>query len=305
MSNGVLIGLDWGTTNVRAALLDAHGNAIDERRGESGVGQFNQKDFERNFDALTQDWPQVPAIAAGMVGSRQGWVEAEYLSVPCDTEVLSNSLISFKYGERDITIVPGLKLENGARYDVMRGEETQLAGFLAAHENFTGTIIMPGTHSKWVTLKSGRIVDFQTYMTGEFFDAVSEHTILRHSVSDQTGPDSFFADKVKMLAANSGSIEGELFGLRARHLLEECDAGRLRQELSALLIMAELRAGQTDGFDLNQHVVLVGTETLTVFYETALKAMGCSTQNHRGTTLVWPALFDLAAKANLIEGQIA
>ncbi len=305
MSNCILIALDWGTTNVRAALLDSNGNVLDERRGESGVGQFNRQQFEDNFDHLTKDWPNVPAIAAGMVGSRQGWMEAQYLPVPCDIDLLSNSLVSFEYNTRQITIVPGLKLDNGKRFDVMRGEETQLAGFLANQSGFTGTIIMPGTHSKWVRLVNGRITSFQTYMTGEFFDAVSEHTILRHSVSDHTGPDSLFAEKVNTLASGSGSIEGELFGLRARHLLEECDAGRLRQELSALLIMAELRAGQLDGFELNENVVLVGTETLTVFYETALEALGCNPQKFKGTALVWPALFDLALKAKLIEGPSA
>ena len=305
MSDGVLIALDWGTTNVRAALLDSNGSVLDERRGESGVGQFNRQQFEGNFDDLTRVWPMVPAIAAGMVGSRQGWVEAEYLPVPCDTDLLSNSLVSFNYGARQITIVPGLKLDDGKRFDVMRGEETQLAGFLAIQTGFTGTVIMPGTHSKWVKLENGRITSFQTYMTGEFFDAVSEHTILQHSVSDQTGPDSFFAEKVKTLSSGTGSIEGELFGLRARHLLEKCDSGRLRQELSALLIMAELRAGQLDGFELNENVTLVGTETLTVFYETALEALGHNAQKHKGTTMVWPALFDLAGKAKLFEGSSA
>ena len=305
MSQGVLIALDWGTTNVRAALFDINGTVLEERRGESGVGQFSKQQFGDHFEILTKGWPKVPAIAAGMVGSRQGWSEAEYLAVPCDTQALSKALVSFQHEGQSITIVPGLKLDNGSRFDVMRGEETQLAGFLTSHTGFTGTIIMPGTHSKWVSLVDGRIVNFQTYMTGEFFDAVSSHTILSHSVSDNTGPDSVFAKKTKDLAAGSGSIEGELFGLRARHLLEGCHEGHLRQELSALLIMAELRAGQQDGFKLDEDTTLIGTETLTVFYETALAALGHSPQKHRGTKLVWPALRDLAIKAKLIEGCCA
>ena len=305
MSDPALIALDWGTTNVRAALLDSHGAVLEERRGESGVGQFNTQQFEQQFETLTQGWPNISAIAAGMIGSKQGWVEAPYLDVPCNTNQLSQSLVSFQNNGRDVTIVPGLKLDNGARYDVMRGEETQLAGFLAHHKGFSGTVIMPGTHSKWVMLENEHIVDFRTYMTGEFFDAVSEHTILRHSVSDQSGPDSIFDQKVKELSETTGSIEGELFGLRARHLLEGCGEGRLRQELSALLIMAELRAGVLDGFALQQNVVVIGTDTLTVFYETALAALGHASKRFKGTTLVWPALLDLAVKAKLIDGQAA
>ena len=301
-TDGSLIALDWGTTNVRAALLDNQGQLLDERRGESGVGSFSKEQFAGRFDELSAGWPVVPVIAAGMVGSRQGWQEADYLPCPASTDDLANALTTFDHSGRTISIIPGIKLDDGNRFDVMRGEESQLAGHLISEPEFTGIIVMPGTHSKWVHLDDGKIVSFRTYMTGEIFEAISDHTILRHSVTAPDGPNHYFSEKVTALVQNGGSIEGDIFGLRARHLLDNCDAGRLRQELSALLIMAELRAGQMDGFALGDEVILIGAEELTAFYETALSALGKKSRRIKGTTLVWPALFELARRAGLVEG---
>lgn len=302
---GSLIALDWGTTNVRAALLDMHGTPLDERRGESGVGTLDVNQFGQRFDELTKDWPNVSAIAAGMVGSRQGWSEANYLTCPVSAADLSSSLHRFTHDGRSISIVPGLKLDDGSRFDVMRGEESQLAGFLTLNPGYSGTIIMPGTHSKWVNVKDGTIAGFRTYMTGELFEAISEHTILRHSVSIEKEPDATFASTAGQLAKKPGSIEGQLFGLRARHLLGSADEKELRQELSALLIMGEIRAGEQDGFTLSGETVLIGTEGLTAFYETALAATGHKTRREKGTSLVWPALFAMASKAGIIEQAAA
>ena len=299
--HAAMIGLDWGTTNVRAALLDRHGNLLEERRGESGVGQFTRSQFETRFDELTEGWPLVPVVAAGMVGSKQGWVEAEYLACPASPQDLAKALKFFKYKDWDITIVPGIKFQDVKRHDVMRGEESQIAGFLASDSDYSGCLIMPGTHSKWVTLQNGRVVDFRTYMTGELFEALSKHSILRHSVTvDENGKD-FFTSKVQSLVADGNSVEGDFFGLRARHLLEGADPIRLRQELSALLITAEIRAGVQDGFSPDDTVILIGAEGLTEFYRLALEAMGRKAKPVKGTTLVWPALHHLASQSHHLE----
>ena len=146
---GALITLDWGTTNVRAALLDKHGHVLEERRGESGVGKYDRAQFEQRFDQLTVGWPPVPAMAAGMVGSRQGWSEAAYLPCPASINDLVQGLHEIAHEGRRIIIVPGVKLDDGTRCDVMRGEESQLAGLLTQISDFSGTVLMPGTHSKW------------------------------------------------------------------------------------------------------------------------------------------------------------
>ncbi len=302
-NSAALIAVDWGTTNVRVALLDVSGKVLDERRGESGVGHFSAQQFEQRFDELTADWPMVPAIAAGMIGSRQGWREADYIACPASLKNLADALHTFDYNGRSITIIPGIKLDDGKRFDVMRGEESQLTGFLAKHSDFTGCVIMPGTHSKWVTLENGTVSDFRTYMTGEIFEALSEHSILKHSVMADDGGDEYFSAKSAQIAEDKQSLEGELFGLRARHLLEGCATERLRQELSAALIMAELQAGIQDGFILANPVYLIGTENLTSFYEIALRALGYRPLSVRGTSLVWPALFHLAGNAGIIRTE--
>ena len=307
-SNGLIV-LDWGTTNVRLALLDSNGTVLEERRGESGVGSFSQQQFEAHFDKLTADWPSLPAIAAGMVGSRQGWQEAPYLTCPASTNDLAQGLRRFTHRNQEILIVPGLALNNGSRFDVMRGEESQIAGFLTQAPHFSGALLMPGTHSKWVQIENGQIVNFQTYMTGEVFEAISKHTILRHSLAggerESASDTPHFDKKVRELAAKPKSAEGALFGLRARHLLQASESEQLHQELSAILIMGELTAGQSDGFQLGEEVTLIGSGGLTNLYKTALGALGKSAKCVRGTGLVWPALFDIARKSNLITGSAA
>jgi 2-dehydro-3-deoxygalactonokinase len=302
--NGLIV-LDWGTTNVRLALLDKRGSVVEERRGESGVGSYSQTQFASHFDKLTNGWPMVPAIAAGMVGSRQGWQEASYLPCPASTHDLAKGVRHFTHDNRPILIVPGLALDDGQRFDVMRGEESQIAGFLTTSPDFSGTLLMPGTHSKWVRIEDARIVSFHTYMTGEVFEAISQHTILRHSLSDEPGDSPHFHQKVQELAANAASSEGALFGLRARHLQQDCSPQQLHQELSAILIMAELRAGQADGFDLADEVTLIGSGGLTSLYKDALAALGKKASCVRGSGLVWPALFAIACKSKLISGTVA
>lgn len=301
MSGPRLIAMDWGTSNARAALLDADGSVLEEQSGHSGVGELGAIGFALRFGELTNDWPKLPAIACGMIGSRQGWREAEYLDCPLNVGDIAENLTVFEHEGEKVAIVPGLKLDDGWRYDVMRGEETQLAGFLAQCPDFSGTVIMPGTHSKCVAIRSGKVTTFQTYMTGDLFAAISDHTILRHTVSEAGDTDTGFASVAAAIAGEDRPIDGRLFGLRAKALLGGSDEASLRQELSALLIHSELRAAVDDGYVLDDHTVLIGAPPLTARYVALLKAQQIIAEQIEGTGLVWPALFDLAAKADLME----
>ena len=182
--SGALIVLDWGTTHVRAALLNADGTVLEEREGVSGIGSDDAKQLAEKFDALVENWPGAPAIAAGMIGSRQGWKEAAYVDLPVSTEQLAQSLTRFQHNERTIAIVPGLAINAHDHHDVMRGEESQIAGLIAQHPKLDAALIMPGSHSKWVRVEKGAVTSFQTYLTGEAFKAFGEHTILRHSITE-------------------------------------------------------------------------------------------------------------------------
>ena len=298
--NPVLIGLDWGTTNVRAALLAKDGTVLEERQDRSGVGEFSEQQYLSHFNKLTAEWPDVPALAAGMVGSRQGWVEADYLPCPSRPADLAAGLTNVPLTERTLAIVPGIKMAGPTRFDVMRGEETQIAGLLAERSDQSGTVIMPGSHSKWVELCDGGIESFGTYLSGELFSALSQHTILRHSLGGEINLQAFDA-KCAELASGTKSIEGQLFALRARDLLAGADREALLSELSALVIMGELRAGQRDGYGLANNVNVIGTGSLVDLYRRALNALDLEAQILDGTALVWPALLDIASKTSWLE----
>ncbi|MFD0915021.1 2-dehydro-3-deoxygalactonokinase [Pseudahrensia aquimaris] len=303
MGSGVLIALDWGTTHVRAALLGADGQALEERNGESGVGHFTAAEFEARFDELTEGWPNVPAVACGMVGSRQGWHEAKYLECPASTDELAGALSSFKVGERLVTIVPGLTVRHKASgHDVMRGEEAQLAGLIAREPDFSGTVVLPGTHSKWARLDSGRIVDFQTYMTGEIYSALSKHTILSHSIDDSGAPldDTAFRVAFGDVFFTNGSDWSRFFGIRAGQLIVGEGLGEGAAKLSGTLIGAEFAAAVKDGFD-DLSLTIIASGELGRLYAAGAQVLAWEVTVYKGTDLVWPALFSIAQAANLME----
>jgi len=303
-ADGILIAIDWGTTNVRAALLRGDGMLLEERRGDSGVGRFSEREFGARFDELTREWPKVPVIAAGMVGSRQGWHEAPYIACPTGLSDLGAKLETFRYGRFDISIVPGLSCQHrGAENDVMRGEEAQILGLLARYPDHSGTLVLPGTHSKWVEILGGTIIRFQTYLTGDLFEALSRHSILSHSMenSDETWADEAFIAGFADIFDGRGSDLGRFFPLRADQLVLGADvAANRRERLSGLLIGMEFAAAQKDGFDTSS-LAIIGTGELIRLYEIGARHLHLKCQLHRGTNLIWPALMELARQAGLLE----
>ncbi len=295
--SGALIALDWGTTNVRAALLDAAGIALETRHGQSGIGHLDADGFAARFADLTEGWPDIPAISCGMVGSRQGWREADYL--PCPTGVAD--LAAYLTAIGPLHIVPGLKVETDSQRDVMRGEETQIAGLLARVPRFSGTIVLPGTHSKWANVKDGTVTGFRTYMTGDLFAALSAHTILRHSVGDDgKATEDTYADAVRDAIAAPGSVAGALFGIRADTILRGASGQAGRERLSGMLIGMELEAAARDGFDV-QDVAIIGSGVVMERYKSALAVLDATVQPFQSDDLVWPALMTIARHAGLLE----
>lgn len=298
---GTLIALDWGTTHVRAALLDGDGAVLEERHGESGVGQFTEAEFAARFAELTHGWADLPALAAGMVGSKQGWQEATYLPCPTGLDGLASSLTPVD-GQASLQIVPGLKMhdESTGRHDVMRGEESQIAGLLAHEPDYSGTIVLPGSHCKWVHMKKGEIVHFTTYMTGELFAAMAEHTMLRPCVeADESDNKGAFQQGVADIFTSSRSAWSTLFDLRGRSLLAGAHNGALRERLSGLLIGMELEAAARDGYDV-QAFTLIGSASLTERYQRAGSVLQADMVTYEGTDLIWPALMTIARRAKLI-----
>ena len=179
------IAVDWGTSNLRAWLMGKDG-VIGMVTSDKGMGALERDGFEPELLRLVGDYlPEsgtVPVIACGMVGARQGWHEAPYVTTPCTAPGVGQAVTPEVRDPRlKVRILPGVSQASPA--DVMRGEETQIAGFLAANPEFDGVLCLPGTHTKWVHISAREIVSFRTFMTGEIFALLSGQSVLRHSVA--------------------------------------------------------------------------------------------------------------------------
>ncbi|AXI42097.1 2-dehydro-3-deoxygalactonokinase [Sulfitobacter sp. SK011] len=272
MSTGATewIAVDWGTSNLRVWAMQ--GDVVLARAGsDAGMGGLTRDGFGPALAALTDDWglpSNVPVIACGMVGSRQGWVEAPYRSVPCTP--LGDRMIKVPGAAKDIRIIPGLKQDTPA--DVMRGEETQIAGFLALNPNWDGVICLPGTHAKWVQISAGEVVSFQTFMTGELFALISTGSVLRHSVQSDGWDADAFVEAVSDTLSRPEKLAARLFSIRAEDLLNATPAPVSRARLSGALIGTELAAARP--YWLGQQVAIIGADATARHYVEALAAQG-------------------------------
>jgi len=209
-------------------------------------------------------------IACGMVGSRQGWAEAAYQVVPC-APVGDRPVEAPTQDPRlDVRILRGVKQTKPA--DVMRGEETQIAGFLAKSPGFDGVLCLPGTHTKWVHISAGEIVSFRTFMSGEVFALLSQQSVLRHSISHDGWDSTAFEAGLSQAISRPESLAAEFFSIRATSLLTDVTGAASRARLSGLLIGAELAAARP--YWLGQHVALIGAQNLSDLYAQALKTQG-------------------------------
>ena len=245
---GAGIVIDWGTTNVRAYRLDAAGGTVRDRRASAhGIVNVPDRAFRAAFDALIGDWlaaaPGTPVLMAGMIGSRQGWVEAPYAACPVTAADLAAAVVAVP-GLPDVAIVPGVSYRApGDRYDVMRGEEVQIFGALQRAGD--GVLCLPGTHAKWAVVAGGRLERFATAMTGEVYDALAKHTILGTLMADRGGTaggsEAAFGRGLER-AAESGGLLHHLFSVRADGLFDVVPADALADYLSGILIGHEVEA---------------------------------------------------------------
>ncbi len=265
------IAVDWGTSNLRAWAMGADG-PIHHAESPEGMGKLSRDQFEPALLRLIEPWlgtEAMPVIACGMVGARQGWLEATYRAVPC-APVAAGDLVPVPTQDARlcVVIVPGLQQPEPA--DVLRGEETQIAGALSLMPNFDGVICLPGTHSKWAHVSAGEVVSFQTFMTGEMFALLSQQSVLRHGMAGDGWDQGAFDRGVDDAFSRPEKIAARLFTLRAEGLLAGLSADSARARLSGLLIGSELAAAKP--YWLGQRVVLVGAERLAASYAQALAA---------------------------------
>ncbi|ETX15601.1 2-keto-3-deoxy-galactonokinase [Roseivivax halodurans JCM 10272] len=268
------IAVDWGTSNQRAWLMDGTGRVIDRRASDRGMNTLARADFEGALLDLVGDalpaMRETPVIVCGMAGSQQGWAEAPYRKAPCAPPGLAEATRAPTTDPRiTVRILPGIRQDRPA--DVMRGEETQIKGFLAAHPSFDGVICLPGTHTKWVQISAGEVVSFRTFMSGELYALIAGQSVLRHTLADGWDDKAFDA-AVSEAISNPAMTAATLFSLRAEALLHELPGASARARLSGTLIGLEL--GGARPYWLGQPIMLAGEGGLATAYAAALKAQG-------------------------------
>ncbi|MFM0338393.1 2-dehydro-3-deoxygalactonokinase [Paraburkholderia fungorum] len=332
LGHAVLIGLDWGTTSLRAYLFDAAGKVLDTRASTAGIMNLPRSAEQGGFDAAFDDacaaWlgqtPGLPVIAAGMVGSAQGWMEAPYIDAPANADALVAGIVRVKAAcGVTLHIVPGV-LQRGELPNVMRGEETQIFGALGVDTGSADSskhggkpggkqsgqhalIGLPGTHAKWVVVQAGRIERFHTFMTGEVFAALREHTILGRTMltPDRADTESFLHGVSIAREKGQAGLLATVFSARTLGLTGQLSREQQPDYLSGLLIgheLAGLDAVLTQQQDslAGQTLRLIGNEALCERYRLALAQFGC-TQAELVKHATERGLWRVAAQAGLVK----
>ena len=295
-----LIAIDWGTSSLRGARFDRHGQRLDERHLPRGILSVVAGEFPAVLQECFGDWmqeTQALCLLSGMVGSRQGWQEAPYCPCPAGFAELGQHLLWLQPGR--LAIVPGLSVQHHeglpagfavAQHDVMRGEEIQIFGALALSGLQDATVVLPGTHSKWARVVRGAITGFRSFMTGEVYALMRQHSILSRTLpADAPWHEGAFAQAV-LLAQHTPSVLSSLFATRTLALFDTLPADQHPSFLSGLLIGEELRAMQSHS---SGALLLVGSATLTLRYQCALQALGLTARS-LGDEATWAGHLALA-----------
>lgn len=273
--------IDWGTSSFRAYLVKPDGTIIERSESARGILTVAKGEHEGLLAGIIGGWFSGGALGivmSGMIGSRQGWLEAPYARCPAGLQEIAAAMATIKTRTLGaIGLVPGVStLDGDGSPDVMRGEETQILGALAAMNRAEGTFVLPGTHSKWARVEAGRIMSFSTYMTGEIFAALKDHTILGRSMEAASEDNSGFAEGVRAAARleRPGDVLHAVFMTRTLGLFDRLRPGQLSNYLSGLLIGAELLSGAQGA----QEAIVIGSPALTARYCAAGEVLGMTLQ---------------------------
>lgn len=271
-----MIGIDWGTTSLRAYRLGPAGEVLAKHDSADGILSVPAGGFPAVLRRVAGAWlaeGESRVLLCGMVGSRQGWVEAPYLPCPASPAGIAANLTRLAFPGAELRLVPGLSTRDaGGVPDVMRGEETKLVGLLA--QGVSGLVCLPGTHSKWVRLEAGRVAGFATHMTGELRAVLLDHSILGRLAAPGESPAAFARGVAR--SGQPGGLLHHAFGTRALGLHGELAAAETASYLSGLLIGHEIRAAMRDA----EPVHLAAAATLAAPYATALGLLGVACHQH-------------------------
>ena len=295
---GNLIAIDWGITNRRGYLLDADGSVLEVRQDNCGIMNLASATFAVALTDFINDWRDQNAtepsvLMSGMIGSRQGWIEAPYVACPVRRDGLICDVVPAP-GLRNCFIVPGVCLsDRAARHDVMRGEEVQIFGAIRLIGQDTAILCLPGTHSKWAQIKDGWLVDFTTAMTGELFQVLREHSILGALMNTQSNHDEAAFRKGVDASGRIGGLLSHIFSVRADGLFGTLTDNAQFSHLSGILIGHEIRDLSEAHKAKNKELLLVGSTHLTAMYGAAMSHLGLAYRTVDGDEAAICGFFDL------------
>jgi 2-dehydro-3-deoxygalactonokinase len=286
-----LVAVDWGTSSLRVARIGGDGAVLEERASERGILTVPAGAFPELLRETCGDWlhqPEALCLVSGMAGSRQGWQEAPYCTCPAGFADVARALAWIEPDR--IALVPGLSFEFLGTPDALRGEEVQVFGAMDLLRMDEGVFVLPGTHCKWVRAWEGRVQSFATFMSGEFYALLRQHSILARTMPAEDGP----IDEAAFLrgvhhAQQARSLLHSAFSARTLALFERLPTAALPSYLSGLVIGEELRARALHGLE----VVLIGAPALTERYAMALATLGCASRS-LGSEATWRGHWALA-----------
>jgi 2-dehydro-3-deoxygalactonokinase len=288
-----LLAVDWGTSSLRGALICSDGVVLDKRAFPQGIMQVAHGQFQHVFEQRFGDWMigETLCLISGMAGSRQGWREAPYCPCPSGFEDIAQHL---QWIEKDrIGIVPGLSAFNDQTPDVMRGEEIQIFGALSNLQIAEAEFVLPGTHSKWAMVAGGHIQSFKTFMTGEFYALLSQHSILAKTcLPDAPWKKDVFLEGV-MQSQKLGGLLHHAFSARSLALFEKLNPAQSSSYISGLLIGEEIKSARSSQTGMNTPLFILGNSQLTQRYACALAALEIQAQSLTDE-ITWSGLWSLA-----------
>lgn len=273
-----MIAVDWGSSSLRAFRIGDDGDVLETRRSGQGVLKAHGN-FATVLSGMIAGWDDALVVMAGMIGSRQGWLEVDYVACPAGVAQIAagmQPLPADALPGREVWVVPGLSVFDAWQVpDVMRGEESQVCGLLPLLAAGTHFACLPGTHSKHVRVADGRIIDFSTLMTGEMFEVLRAHSVLGRLMELGLPDDAAFAEGLAM-AERPGGLLRQLFTVRSRGLFDQIPPARLAGYLSGILVGHELQCIPADA----GHVHVVSSDGLAGPYLHALRARGFTASHH-------------------------
>lgn len=291
-----LLAVDWGTSSFRLMHLGADGDLINQISSSKGISKLSVEEMEpyllEQINTLNPELLSSPIIMCGMIGSAIGWQEVAYAPCPTDPSGLASQLERLNVESVNAYIVPGLNTVSPLGLpDVMRGEETQVVGWLAQAseaDKKDSILCLPGTHAKWVQISEGKVENFNTALTGELFAVLKENSILARGEQEQN--DAAFALGLEA-SKKSPALAHLLFSTRAGMLAGNFKAEHSASYLSGLVIGSDvggaLAAIETDT------VHLIGGSALAALYEKAIEAYGAKVEILEGDVASAKGLFQL------------